>query len=197
MAAAAPNTLGACVAAERRSLRPWAQPRLELGAAGVAQPVSTLPARGYAHALAQPFYLALRVLDAYVPVLDDEVAARIGDPIAPYLLAHHLRRPAYRPRYPGNRVAPFEPSLYREPVVVRERPPRPLLLAHRSSFLIGLRVKRRRPPKGHPMRVLFRNYERLEVEGVLPRIQMSSAPRYENTHLSWADAVFLRYAASL
>lgn len=45
MAAAAPNPLGACVAAERRPIQSWARPRLELGAEGVAQPVSAFPAR--------------------------------------------------------------------------------------------------------------------------------------------------------
>lgn len=116
------------VSAEGRTLRLRARRALEVRAKRVAEPVAALSARRHARRLAKPPDLAGCALDADVPVLDGQVAARVVGPVALHLLGHHVLGAPYRARDPRYAVAPVQAVPYRHPVVVRKRAPGPPLL---------------------------------------------------------------------
>lgn len=107
------------VAAERGPVEPRAGARLELLAQRVAEEVLA-PAAAHP---AQPPGLAPRRLRADVPGPDHQHPLRVVRPVAPHLLGDDLGRAAYRPRDPGDPVAPVQAALYLEPVVVGQGSP--------------------------------------------------------------------------
>lgn len=123
MPASASKPPRAGVAAERRPVEPRAGPRLELLAQRIAEEVLAPAAAHPAHPLAQPPGLASRRLRADVPGPDHQHPLRVVRPVAPHLVGDDLRRPAYRPRDPGDPVAPVQAALYLEPVVVGQGSP--------------------------------------------------------------------------
>lgn len=111
------------VAAERGPVEPRAGARLELLAQRVAEEVLAPAAAHPAHPPAQTPGLAPRRLRADVPGPDHQHPLRVVRPVAPHLLGDDLGGAAYRPRDPGDPVAPVQAALYLEPVVVGQSSP--------------------------------------------------------------------------